>query len=65
MWNNEPSLAELEAWRRHPDTIARMAEVERFVAELRDREFEEADLAQKRLTQEREEQARRGNSSGN
>jgi hypothetical protein len=60
MWNSEPTtLAELEAWRRHPDTIARAAKIEAWAAEQREREFEAEQLARKRVTLENQERARR------
>jgi hypothetical protein len=60
MFNSEPTTrAELEAWARHPETVARMAEVEAWLAEQRQRKWEEAELAAKRLTLEKEAAERR------
>jgi hypothetical protein len=53
------SKSELEAWQRDPETLRRMAEVEAWAAEQRDREWEAGHAAMRRLKLEREEQARR------
>jgi hypothetical protein len=59
MWNNEPSIAELKAWARHPDTVARMAEVEEWNRQERLRKWREAELEQERITAERAAQEMR------
>jgi hypothetical protein len=55
MW----SRAEMEAWQRDPETVRRMAEIERWAAEQREREWEEGEAAKRRLQLEREDQERR------
>jgi hypothetical protein len=50
------SEAELDAWRRDPETLRRMAEVEAWAAEQRDREWEAEQAAMRRLTLERQAQ---------
>jgi hypothetical protein len=55
MFHDEPlTLAELQAWQRHPDTVARMAEVERWVAEQRDKEWEAEQRAMRQEALEKE-----------
>jgi hypothetical protein len=41
MFGDGMSLAELQAWSRHPETVARMAEVSRWADEQRAREWED------------------------
>jgi hypothetical protein len=55
MW----SRSELEAWQRHPDTVARMAEVSRWADEQRDLAWEAEQAAMRREALERKEQERR------
>jgi hypothetical protein len=59
MWNSEPSISELQAWARHPETLARAAETERWLEEQRLREWEEAEREQARITAERAAHERR------
>jgi hypothetical protein len=60
MFSNEPTtLAELQAWARHPDTVARLRECEEFNRQQRRREWEESQAAALRVTRENEERARR------
>jgi hypothetical protein len=59
MFERELTIAELKAWYYHPDTVARMEEISRSVAELREREFEAEQAAMRREELERKEQERR------
>jgi hypothetical protein len=60
MWSDEPTTrAELEAWAKHPETVARMAEVDEWNRRERDRKWREAELEQARITAERAAQERR------
>jgi hypothetical protein len=53
------TIAELQAWYRHPDTVAMMAEVERCNREREERAFEAEQRAMRQEELEREKQARR------
>jgi hypothetical protein len=53
------SKAELEAWQRDPETIARMAEVEAWAAEQRDKEWEAEQRAMRQEALEKEAAERR------
>jgi hypothetical protein len=59
MLNRELSEAELKAWARHPDTVARMAEIEEWNRQQRLRAWEESQAAALRVTRENEKRARR------